>query len=378
MTRRWWPGATLVLVLSVAGPAAAAGPAPLSNAGEALGQLAKDLTDQSLPVAQRLEIVRVLGGWGGEQARGPLMAALKDPAPELRALAARGLGWPGNREAIPALRERVEAADEAALVKAAAVESLGLIGDRANRPLVVASTKHPDAGVRQAALWAVALGPFAEPADRVDYLIQLAEDRALQGLPRCDAIRALFTVQDDRIVDLFIRILESEPRFAVAPPEGPATQQQTMELRRVQARDVAAWVAEGLGQRKAKRAVPVLLKTAEDKSDFFLRLMSLRSLIALNAPESAPVFLGRLEDQMAENRILAILGLMQLGDQTAVRPVLARLTDPSPQVRAQAVLGAATLGEPAAVRRLLEDMQTRETESNVQGALEEALAHLRR
>ena len=378
MTREWWPGTALVLVLSFASQGWAAAPAPLSNVEGALAQLTKDLADQSQPVAQRLEIVRALGGWGGEQVRAPLLSALKDPAAELRAAAARSLGWPGNREAVAALRERVESPEEATLVKAAAVESLGIIGDRSNRPLVVSLTKHPDAGVRQAALWGVALGPLTDPADRVSYLIQFAEDGALPGLLRCDAVRALFTVNEERVVEAFKRILASEPRFAVSPPEGQNTQQQIMELRRVQARDVSAWVAEGLGQLKATSAVPLLVTTAEDRSDFFLRIMSLRSLMLLAVPEAVPVFVRRLEDPVADIRILSLGALSHLQDRTTVPAVQRRLTDPSPLVRAQAVTSLALLGDPAAVRPVLEDLQKREIESNVQAALEEALAHLSR
>ena len=148
MTRRWLRAAALVFVLSCSSNGWAAGPVPLSNADAALAQLAKDLADQTRPVAQRIEVVRVLGGWSGPPVRGPLLAALKDPSPELRAVSARALGWPENREAIAALRERFEAPDEAAIVKAAAVESLGIIGDPANRPLVVAATTHGEAAVR--------------------------------------------------------------------------------------------------------------------------------------------------------------------------------------------------------------------------------------
>lgn len=377
MTRGWWPGTALVLALAFGSQAGAAAQAPLSNADAALGQLAKDLADQNQPVAQRLEIVRALGGWGGEQVRGPLLSALKDPAPELRAAAARGLGWTGNREAVAALRERATSSEEVPIVKAAAVESLGLIGDRGDRPLIVASTKDPDARVRQSALWSVALGPLTDPADRVPYLIQLAEDRALEGLLRCDAVRALFTVNEDRVVEAFKRILQNEPRFAVAPPEGPNTQQQIMELRRVQARDVSAWVAEGLGHLKAKSAVPLLITTAEDRSDFFLRIMSLRSLILLEAPEAAPVFSQRLEDPVADVRILSLMAVAHVGHKAAIPAVTRRLTDPSSQVRAQAVTSLAMLADVAA-RPVLEDLRTKETESNVQTAIEEALSHLSR
>jgi HEAT repeat protein len=376
MTGRSWLGAALMLIL-LCSSASAQGPAPLSNADGALAQLGKDLADQSLPVAQRLEIVRALGGWGTAQVRAPLLAALKDPSAELRAAAARALGWANNREAVPALRERFEASDEVSMVKGAAVESLGAIADPAVRPLLVSATKHADAGVRQAALWALALGPFVEPADRTSYLIQLAEDRAALGLLRCDAIRALFTVKEDRVIDAFMRILESEPRFAMALPEGPGNQQQIMELRRVQARDAAAWVAEGLGQLKAKSATPLLLKTAEDKSDYFLRLMSLRSLIILEAPEARPVLLGRLADPVPDIRILALMGLTSQGDRTVINAVLGRLTDPSPLVRIQAVVAAATLGD-ATVRPTLESLQRIELESSVQAAIDEALHRLPR
>ena len=378
MTRYWWSGLILTLMLLPApsGPAVAA--APLSNVDGALSQLTKDLADQSLPLGQRVETARVLAGWGGDKVRVPLLGALKDPAPELRALAARGLGWPGNREAVPALRERAEASDEVPAVRGAALEALGLIGDKSNRPLVVAATKDANAAVREPALWAVALGPMTDPADRTGYLIQLAEDGALAGLLRCDAIRALSSVNEPRVSEAFKRILQGEPRFAVAPPEGPGTQQQIMELRRVQARDVSAWVAEGLGLLKDKSAIPLLLASAEDRSDFFLRIMSMRALIVLEAREAAPVYTRRLDDPVADIRILALAALAHLGDRAAAPAVFRRLTDPSPQVRAQAVTSLAVLGDPSSVRPVLEDLQKRETESNVQGAIEEALVHLSR
>jgi len=58
-------------MLSLSSNGWAAGPVPLSNADAALAQLAKDLADQTQPVGQRLEVVRVLGGWGGPRVRAP-------------------------------------------------------------------------------------------------------------------------------------------------------------------------------------------------------------------------------------------------------------------------------------------------------------------
>ena len=377
MIRRWWLGAALVLIAPLSSNGQAAERPPLSNAEPALEQLAKELADQSLPLTQRLEIVRVFTGWTTGQVRAPLLAALKDPAPELRAGAARALGWSGHREAIPALRERAEMAGEPAAVRAAAVHALGIIGDPSARALLVAATKDPDPGVRQAALWSVSLGPLGDPADRTSYLIRIAEDQALDGLLRCDAIRALVNVKEDRVVEALIRILEREPRITIALPEGELSQPQIMELRRVQARDAAAWAAAALGELRAKAALPLLLKTAEDPTDFFLRQMSITSLIVLGVAEARPVFMRRLEDRLPENRVLALMGLTQLADRTAIGSVRAKLTDQDPLVRAQAVVALATLGD-ATVRPTLESLQRTEGDSNVLGALEEALSRLPR
>jgi len=355
----------------------AAESAPVSNVEPALQKLASELADQSQPLAHRLEIVRAFGGWGTAQVRAPLLATLKDPAPELREAAAQALGWPGNREAIAPLRERFDAQSEAPTVKAAAIGSLAVIGDPSVRPLLVAASQHPDAGVRQGALWGLALGPLVDPADRTSYLIRLAGDQALDGLFRCDAIRALAAVNEDRVVDAMMRVLESEPRVTIALPEGTPTQPQIMELRRVQSRDVAAWAAGGLAELRSKRAVPLLLKTAEDPKDLFLRLMSVQALIVLGASEARPVFIGRLEDPIADIRMAALIGLTKVGDRAAVAPVLARLNDESPEVRAQAVATLVTLGD-ATVRPPLEALQRTETASNVLTVLDEALATLPR
>lgn len=377
MLRRWWLAAPLVLIVSLSTKGLAAEQAPLSNVAPALEQMAKELADQSLPLTQRLEIVRVFGGWATAQVRAPLLAASKDPAPELRAAAARALGWSGNREAVPALRERAETAGETAAARAAALHALGIIGDPSTRALLVAATTDPDPGVRQAALWSVSLGPLQDPADRTSHLIRVAEDSALDGLLRCDAIRELVTVKEDRVVEALIRILGREPRLMIALPDGALTQPEIMELRRVQARDVAAWAAGALGQLRAKGALPLLLKTAEDPTDFFLRQMSITSLIIFGGAEARPVFIGRLEDRLPENRVLALMGLANLADRTAIGSMLPKLNDPEPLVRGQAVMALATLGGPT-VRPDLEALQRTESDSNVLSALEEALSRLPR
>jgi len=335
--------------------------------------MGKKLEDQSRPALERLQIIRAFEEWGTAQVRPPLVAVLKDPLPEIRAAAARALGWPGNDEAVPALRERVETPGEATAVKAAAVRSLGRIGDRSVRALVITTTRDPDASVREAALWSVALGSLVDPADRTFYLMRLAEDRAVEAQLRADAIRALASVKEAGVADGLARILESEPRLTIALPSGRLTTQQTMNLRYAQARDVAGWAARALGQLEARSALPLLLRTAEDPNDFFLRLMSVQSLIAWNVPEALPVLVRRLEDPLPDIRVLALTGVARLGDPKAVDPVLARFSDENPAVRARAVATLAVLGGPK-VRPQLEALQQKESDPDVLGALESALS----
>lgn len=376
--RRWWMSGALVLAafcFPVSGQAA--GPTPLSNAGPAMAEFGKIVNDQSQPMAERLEVVRAFGVWASPQVRDPLMVALKDPSPDMRLAAAQALGWPGNRESVAALRERFEAPDEALAVKAAALRALGRIGDRSVRPLVVSAAQHADAGVRESALWSLALGSLTDPADRTPFLLRLVADQAVDGQVRCDGIRALGDVKEARVVDALMQILEREPRPRVALPAGPPNQQQVMALRYAQGRDVPAWTAAILGKLEDRRALPLLLKSAEDPDDFFLRLMSLQTLIAWNAPEARPVYARRLEDALPDNRILALMGLAKLGDKSATPLVLARLSDPSSSVRAQAALVLAELGD-ASSRAPLEALKKRETNSDVLVAVEDALAHLPR
>jgi HEAT repeat protein len=366
----------VLLLTSVAGQATA-GAAPPSSEWPIFDELGKQLEDQSRPVKERLEIILTFEEWAAAQVRPPLLAVLKDPLPAIRAAAAQALGWPGNVEAVPALRERVETPGEVAAVRAAVMGSLGRIGDRSVRALVIAATGAPEASVRGAALWGVALGSLVDPADRTAYLLQLVEDRAADAQMRCEAIRVLARVKEAGVADRLVRVLETEPRVRIVVPDGPPSPAENMALRFAEARDVAAWAAGALGPLEAKTALPLLSKTAAEPDDFYLRLMSVRSLVAWNVPEAYPVLVQALEDSHPEVRIMALTGVARLKDPKAVELVVARLSDVSPEVRAWAVPTLAHLGGPQ-VRPQLEALQQTEADPRVLRVLEAELSRLAR
>lgn len=372
-------GTLLVVILSwVPALAAPPGAAPLSDATRALDDLGRQVQDRSLPEADRLQIIQdVLGRWASSEVRPPLLAVLKDPSESIRAAAARALGWPGNREAVGSLRERIEAENETASVRAAALEALGRIGDESVRGVALTATKDPDAKVRSAALWAVTLGSLQSETDRVGLLRQAAADQSLDLFLRSQSILTLGRLHDTGAVDILMRLLEHEPPIPMPMPKDPANQRETMMVRYRQARDVRAWSAAALGVLEAKEALPLLLTTAEDQGDFFLRLTSVQTLVAWQAPGARPVLIRSLGDPFPEVRILALVGLSRGGDSTLVDPVLTLLADPYPGVRAQAVKTLADLGDPR-VRPQLEALEQRDPDSSVQEAVEKALARLGR
>ena len=302
---------------------------------------------------------------------------MKDSLPSIREIAAIGLGWRGNGEAVPALRERVEAPGEAPGVRAAALDSLGKIGDASARDAVLASTNDADPQIRRAALGALTTGLLASPADRIPLLRRVVEDAGLDPLMRCEAIQELGKEKDKGSIPLLVRLLEAGPRIPMPLPNDNPSQQDIMRLRFQQSRDLRAWAASSLGALEAKEALPLLLKAAREPDDFFLRVTSMGALVALKAPEAVPVFVQGLHDPFADVRALSLMGLAQVGDSSSGDAVLARLSDPAPMVRVQAVGALVELRDPRA-RTELESLRKRELDSSVQQAIEAALARLAR
>src|SRR5215831_8959844 len=168
--------ASILVLLSAPGPAWAQSAPSFSNASGTLQEIGKQVQDTSLPDGQRVALIGLLGQWGNPEVRDALLPVLQDPSPAVRSAGALALGWKGNREATPALRARVEAADEVPAVRAAALTGLGKIGDDSVRSAVLAAAHDPDAGVRGAALGALTTGPLSRPDDRNQLLRQLAGD----------------------------------------------------------------------------------------------------------------------------------------------------------------------------------------------------------
>jgi HEAT repeat protein len=371
-----WNGAVCLLAAWLLSPiVTTAVAAPLSDAAPALAHFASQVEDRSRSAAERLDLIKMFGEWATPQVRAPLLAVLDDPLPEIREAAARALGWQGNRDAVGALRRRLDAADETVAVRAAVIEALGLIGDDSARAVVLASVQDPDARVRGAALRGLTLGSLQSPADRIPLLRLLVQDRALELILRCQAANALGEAKDVGSVGILTHLLEHEPRIAMPLPPEPVPQQEIAMMRYREARDVRAWAARALGMIGERSALPLLIKSAEDPEDFFVRYVSISVLFYWNAPEALPVFVRGLEDPFKDVRIAALAALAKSGARSSIDRILACLSDTDPRVRIQAIFALAELGD-ARVRSQLEALQDQEENMGVQDALAKALTQL--
>jgi HEAT repeat protein len=378
--RAKWQGVTCTigLILSLLwAPAthAESSSPPLSNAGPVLEDFGKQALDQSRPEAERLQIIALLKTWGTDQVRAPLVAILSDPSPTLRAAAANALGWKGNREAVPALQARLEAPGEPAAVRIAVLDALGRIGDDAVRPALETASRDADPAVRSRALQALLFENLKSSADTSALLRQTAGDKDLDLYVRSRAIQALSLSQEPATTELLMGLLEREPSAKMPALKDNPTRQEMMAIRFREARDVRAWAAMSLWRTDQRTAIPLLLKTADDPDDFFLRLISVQALGYWKVPEALPVLVKRLEDPLDQTRAAAAWGLGQIGNPSAVDPVAARLSDKVPDVRVQVVNALAELGDPR-VRPQLEVLQETETHPGVQEALRKAIARL--
>jgi HEAT repeat protein len=365
-----------VLLLAWCSLASTAVAAPLSSAGPGLAELIAEAKDPSLDPGERVHSINALGKWATPEVRAPLIELLKDPVAEIRSAAARGLGWPGNREAIAVLKPRVVDKTEQTGVRQAAIGALVKIGDTSVRELLVETSRDPDPQIREEAMRGLVGGPMESASDRLALSTRAAEDGELSLPFRADAIRVLTSTRDPAALMILVKILETGPRAKIASPPPNATQRELLAVRYLQIGDVRAWAAHGLGELGDRSVFPKLVKATEDPDDFFLRYIAAGALVTWRESRALPAFLKLLNDPASEVRTVAVGGVGAVGDASNVDVLAARLNDDIISVRVSAVGALAMIGGEAACQKL-RAAYAQEVHPQVRQALEEALARLK-
>lgn len=347
---------------------------------DAVEPLIAALNDPSPNV--RAGAARALGKIGDQRALGPLIFRLRyEPDPEVR----KPLVWAlylGGERAVPALIESLADADE--WVRFGAVVVLSKIGAPAVVPLVRA-LYDPNPVVRAGA--AEALGRIGD-IRAAEPLANLLHDPdtetwqqaaiALGRLGDARAVRPLIKILQGPVNDLYTRAIKTLGQLGDVRAVDPLLDVLSAQTDRW----VRLFVVEALGKIGDIRAVEALADLLDDASQdlraraivalgetpYNLALDALHALSA--APETAradrqaALFeLGKrrdsraldglvdllLEDPFVETRVYAALTLGELNDPRATAPLLEALCTDMPEVANQALCALVKLGTGAVV-----------------------------
>jgi len=257
-----------------------------------------------------------------------LLAMLREPPADDRVVAARVLGWMGERQAVPLLLAALR--EEDAVLREAVVTALGRLNDnRAVIPLI-AALADKEVMVRKAA--ALALG-LLHDRRAVEPLLAACRDPGAGVYVEC--IQSLGYLGDPRAVEVLIAAL------AHADPE------------------VRVQGANGLARITDERAPAPLLAAAGDP-DARVREAALQALFNYPDADRRPALIRALADPEPAVRSMALVGIEQFVGNTydlrrledAIEPLIACLDDQDTELRTQAAGMLGRLGDFRAVEPL--------------------------
>jgi cyclophilin family peptidyl-prolyl cis-trans isomerase/HEAT repeat protein len=268
-------------------------------------------------------------------------------------------------------------------VRAAALRALGLIGDLRSLPVMLAALDDPAPGVRAMAAFALSqhwAWPLAELEARTtaatieqrlsSALEQELEEHGAGSYVLAAQVRALaeFGAPDGDVDRLLWTLLEARtggpqlagPILRALAVQGRAERGQSLSAARIQ-RLSALTDADALGARwriayllayspvhaaATAAAMELLVSLLDSGGDDQLRCWSLRALGKVAGPRSGVLLLDTLRSEGAapRDRLCAVRGAAALGEPGA-QVLEAALSDPDPRVAVEAARGLGRLGE---------------------------------
>jgi HEAT repeat protein len=330
------------------------------KAAEALGALRDRRAVESLMTAARAPetqlraaAVTALGVIADHVAAEALFIAARDNEPNVREAAVRSLS------ALGISVEKVSS-DLSSLnwqVRAAAVSTLGRLGDLGAVPSIISALKDSDSRVRSEA--ARTLGAFSTPS-ATDALINALRDQSADV--RVEATFALGRMKDSRaLVPLTSLLTDRDPRVSLAAAESLARLQDPRATRvlidslssadwrvRSRATQVLARVAT---EGSLDQAVVPLAAALVDK-DPVVRYYAAEALTGIGA-KAVPALIETLRAHRENDRDRAARVLWRIG-VPAVDPLLAVLQDKNstPEMRAASARTLGIIGDTRAIKAL--------------------------
>jgi len=322
-------------------PAGAPPPPPWPRAGEVARALALALNDERLRkgAAQELggALVRV-----GQPAIGPLSTALRNPAADVREIAATATATIGGPAAVAPLAERARASTEpSAQVRRIAVMSLRNMAQAAQAALETPTAETPDttAQALQKALIG-AVPALAEALADQDWHVYMAAQEALGyvGGPAVDTLIASLGQGDPRVSYTAER--------ALAVIGSPAVPRLVASLTRANP-ELLNWSAIALGDIGEPAVRPTIRVLQDPSAPSAARRAAAHALgltgLAVEGQETEALkaLLAASHDPDPLLRREVVLALAELRGQRALEAVVSALSDADQNVREQAMLALA-------------------------------------
>jgi len=270
----------------------------------------------------------------------------EDPEPEVREAAALALSDHREQEVLDALIAALT--DPAAEVRSAAVDGLRRVGDSSAIPALAPLLKAADVGLRSRVAQALKMLAWQpeEPDQEADFLVALGDLSRAAILGKA-AVGALAKVLEDsayqRRVVAVNRLAEIGDPSAI-PPLITALRDTESVVRTA--------AANALGRLGALVAGPRLVHLLRD-ADANVRAASAEAVGLLKEQRALSNLIKLLQDPHWEARSAALEALGRLGDPEALIPMCAVLQDRDREVREQAALALGSLRDPRAAAPLV-------------------------
>ena len=349
----------------------------------AVGPLCRELRNRESEV-RRMWAAEILGWLGNAEAGIPLIDALGDVNPEVRAKSAGALGKLSESRAIDRLLEML-LSDPIPFVRTRVAQALGAIGNPRVIDHLVQVLKDPEWWVRIRAIEALeqigreSAGTLlaalededgevrrraATALERMGYVRDSVETLEREGF-RADLFRILLLIGRAGVTEGILgRITNARPPankllVRLAGEVGnPAAVPVLLEA--LQASDDASFrsrLVEALGKLGDASAVPAILRCLKD-SDSWVRRASVEALSAIGPREHTEELLDLLRDPAPETRVAVCRVATSLDPVVVGADVERLLADPAPEVRAEALRVVSILslqGSEERVASLVED-----------------------
>jgi HEAT repeat protein len=317
--------------------------APTAQAVQALGRVLGDAD-----AAVRGAAAEAMGSSGFGDAVPPLLGHVDDSVTAVRLAVVRALGRIGDRRAVVPLVSKLQ--DPEADVRQAAARVLGTLGDLQAAPTLMLALQDSSDAVRSDALAALGRLRAQDAVAAIAALLASAESAGagagseLSAPTREAALRALGRIGNAQAVKLLLAELEREGvpaagaadeatspvRHALVLAGAPATEALMQALRTTASPRLASAAALGLGELRAKQAVPLVLRGAQ-RGTVSLGA-AFRALGELGGSEALPFLLEHLDDSDVAVRrsVVDVLGTLldpALADGRPVDPIRPRVVD---------------------------------------------------